>query len=788
MGKKQSTTSQEEVPNESPTATSKKVRRTRSRTACDWCHSHHAKCDLEFPCSRCLDKGTRCDFTRTRRKRGRKLNSQQTHSPVGIDSPPNSGSAGSEVQSTGSPIVPSVLTPESQQSLHSINDMTGLSSPSVDNPRLPQGLEWPVPELEAKLGVAEELLLSQETYFLKDVLETDLNGGLFPLELSTGADFTFDDASALPETASVPLNPPPTMRYPVLEPLMKFVEPKLSPDLACGLLDLYFTSDFPIHMHPVCHHIHCYVLRKDSFLSERNARHSSPALLASMLWVAAMDDRALSLPISPPHRKNICHFLNSITTQLLNPLTHTPSTEGDYASDRDILQSGIGSDSLRGWSHHGFATNDDQNVECSQGTVDDVITYMHIASIISASEQKAVSMRWWYAAFTLARELKLNKEMETTLDIGRRENQSSTLDCFPGYSVSHEQTMNCMCSQRDSAIRITEEQREERRRVWWLLYIMDRHLALCYNRPLMLLDSESKDLLLPLEEETWQAGDIHSNSPNFSGPQCLVSGHRNMRRVFPDFTCHDNSIFGFFLPLMTIMGQVADLNQMKNHPMLGEGHLAKDAWDVYHHEVLRQLGIYEASLDALLTRTTGHGLPSTDFTFAQTYWLTQTVASYASYYVHILHILLDGKWDLVSLIEDKDFWTSSPNFASTVSHALSAADAVKQILRFDPDVSFMPDFFGIQLLQGCFYFLLVVERLQAASGEAFLGACEVMIRATEACIVTLNTEYQRNFCQIMRSTVAQARGRPVNHHEIRRRHRAVLALYRWTGTGTGLAL
>jgi hypothetical protein len=330
---------------------------------------------------------------------------------------------------------------------------------------------------------------------------------------------------------------------------------------------------------------------------------------------------------------------------------------------------------------------------------------------------------------------------------------------------------------------------------------MDRHLALCYNRPLALLDAESEDLLLPLDEGSWQGGNIHSNSPKPDGPQCPLSGDKNKRRVFPNFICHDHSIFGFFLPLMTMTGELIDLNQARNHPMLGVRLHGKDAWDVHVSEVLRQLEIYKASLTTFAATasdpeapfSTAYPAPKPDHpvdpALAQAYsWHTQTVISYASYLVHVLHILLVGKWDPVSLIEDKDFWTSSPAFASTISHALDAADSVNQILRFDPDISFMPYFFGIQLLQGSFLLLLIVERLQKEAGEGILNACEVMIRATESCVVTLNTEYQRNFRQVMRSAVAQARGRPVNHSEIRHRRKAVLALYRWTRKGTGLAL
>jgi hypothetical protein len=43
-----------------------------------------------------------------------------------------------------------------------------------------------------------------------------------------------------------------------------------------------------------------------------------------------------------------------------------------------------------------------------------VATYMHLAIVISASEYKAASLRWWNAAWSLARELKLGKEVPVT--------------------------------------------------------------------------------------------------------------------------------------------------------------------------------------------------------------------------------------------------------------------------------------------------------------------------------------------------------------------------------------
>lgn len=53
----------------------------------------------------------------------------------------------------------------------------------------------------------------------------------------------------------------------------------------------------------------------------------------------------------------------------------------------------------------------------------------------------------------------------------------------------------------------------------------------------------------------------------------------------------------------------------------------------------------------------------------------------------------------------------------------------------------------------------------------------------------LTSMLQRNFRKVMRSALAQVRGRlPDDFGEQQQRRREVLALYRWTGDGSGLAL
>ncbi|RDW59353.1 fungal specific transcription factor domain-containing protein [Aspergillus mulundensis] len=698
--------------------------------------------------------------------------------------------------STVSTVAPSVQTPENSRNSSNAPDVTVLS-PGIEDALSLESMPWLARGPESKSHAIADTLLTQDVSpSFTEYLTTGFVHGPSPLDLLDIADIADHETSILTNLAvGPPIGPHApiaTLRYPVLEPLMPFIMAKLSSELACRLLELFFTSAFPTQMQPVYHNIHCYVLRKAKFLTRAGYRTSSPALLASMLWAASSDDHALSLPIPAHDLKRISQFLGLTTMKLIRSSAYGSSDwRGHMASG--TFCSTTGSGGFPEFTLYPASSDSIQGLECPTRSLDDVITYAHIASILSLNDQKAHSLKWWHTAFTLARELELNREIETILVL------DSKAVCFPGDPPpSTRMPLNCVCARSyESTILITEEQREERRRAWWLLYIMDRHLSLCHNRPLMLLDSDSKDLLLPLDEEAWQAGKIHSNSPNLKGPHCVLSESRNVRRIFPDFTCHGPSLFGFFLPLMTIAGQMLDINQARTHPMLGSEILGEGAWETQHHEVLGQLDQYEASLHSFTTSRNGlkassSAPPAQDtvpHSQAQTRsWLTQTIASYASFYIDVLHILQNGKWGPDSLTEAQDSLGLSSSLASSIPHALKAAESMRQILKFDSEFNLMPELFGAQLLQAGFYFLFILEHLQDQAGAPFLTACEVMIRATESCIVTLDNRCLRDFCQAMRSTLAQARGRPVTHHEIRQRRRAMVEGHRWARTDIGLAI
>lgn len=459
-----------------------------------------------------------------------------------------------------------------------------------------------------------------------------------------------------------------TCRYPVLKPLFPHLGTIMSIPTACDLLDFYFQSSSSVFMEPVSPYILGIVFRKRSFLRQHKPRKCSPALLASMLWVSAQTSEAGYLTSSPSSRAIICQKLWKLTVDLLKPLVHSPSSQGGHAPGRGGVTS---------------AAHDQFNVERTIGrydgrmdgampptsNLDDVATYLNLGVVTSASEYKAASLRWWNAAWSLARELKLGREIPTNSSKERNGHTNENGDVEVG----------------TPAAALVEEMKEERRRLWWLLYMVDRHLGLCYNRPLAMLDNECEDLFQPVPDTVWQAGEFYT-------------GHQGPRSKGLNFQCTSHDVFGFFLPLMTILGDIVDLNAQKNHPRFGQ----RTSWELHEAEITRQLEAYAYSIEDFKAQ---HGCGQNDDVnqvngtpdAVRMEWMHQTrkVAAYATHIMHVLHILLHGKWDPVALLEDDNMWICSPSFLAATSNAISAAHAVEEILDLDPDLSFMPYLFGM---------------------------------------------------------------------------------------------
>ena len=615
------------------------------------------------------------------------------------------------------------------------------------------------------------------------------------------------------------------LRYPVLHPLLPSIAGIIPTTLACELLELYFTSVTSAYMRPLSPYLLGYVFRRQSLLHPTKPRVCSPALLCSMLWVAAQTSDASFLTSLPATRGRICQKLLKLTVSLLRPLIHNPTrSEASMNYDTSSVVEGIALGGL------GVANgNHAPMLGETLGALDAVATYIHLATVVSASEYKAASLRWWNAAWSLARELKLGRELPPNpLQQGapeQRQGDDADADGDVDLEMAHLQpTSSIPYGGSTSNISllpatVSEEEREERRRIWWLLYTMDRHLALCYNRPLFLLDIECEGLFQPVDDSVWQAEEFFTTDPTTA---------QYHRRRGPQYECIGHSIFGYFTPLMTILGEIVDLHHARNHPRFGLGLGGADDWDDRVAGITRHLETYGRSLKGFEARycaniraneQAGADYESAKPSFrsftsnisrmAESILQTKTVVAYGTDVMHVLHILLTGKWDPISLLDDDGLWISSQSFITATGHAISAAEAISDILEYDPDLSFMPFFLGIYLLQGSFVLLLIADKLQGEANPSVVKACETIVRAHEACIVTLNTEYQvsspkpfpyppkpmvvditqRNFRKVMRSALAQVKGRVAEDFgEQQQRRRELLSLYRWTGDGTGLAL
>lgn len=228
---------------------------------------------------------------------------------------------------------------------------------------------------------------------------------------------------------------------------------------------------------------------------------------------------------------------------------------------------------------------------------------------------------------------------------------------------------------------------------------------------------------------------------------------------------------------MAILGDIIDVHHRRHHPRLGgvddtravaiiAGQLANCESSI--EKLRREIEIGESYTNHVTATATTHGVGpsisdlinrfplqqqraptstippiSTFSSRAKDRSRLQLVTAYSTHILHVLHVLLHGKWDAISMLDDDDDWITSTRFNDCASHAIAASQAVSQILKFDPELTFMPYLFGIYLLHGSFILLLFADRMpQLGPNQSVELACETIVRAHEVCVVTLSTEFQ----------------------------------------------
>lgn len=102
-----------------------------------------------------------------------------------------------------------------------------------------------------------------------------------------------------------------------LASLLPHLEGIVRPQLAYQLLQLYFAPPEGTLFHNASPYVLTPVLRKEAVLNPASTRSTTPALLATMIWVSA---QTASLPqlLAPGSRANLCSKLQDLVFRLLH--------------------------------------------------------------------------------------------------------------------------------------------------------------------------------------------------------------------------------------------------------------------------------------------------------------------------------------------------------------------------------------------------------------------------------------------------------------------------------------
>ncbi|KAG9740446.1 hypothetical protein KCU73_g9204, partial [Aureobasidium melanogenum] len=500
--------------------------------------------------------------------------------------------------------------------------------------------------------------------------------------------------------------------YPVLNPLLPMLRDFMPDALSFSLLEAYFEL-WSLHGAPKNLFSPCSVFQRRSFLTQTNPRRTSKVLLASMLWLSAQNADIPLLSSSSGKRKYIRRKLLQLVTNLLKPLSEMAFS--GYEGLSDVSPGGTSSQYL-----------------------DECMAYVHLAMVTSASAFTRASLRWWNMAFSLAREIDLHQPL---LDHDGYGPEDAT------YSAS---TLESPASDTRNRVRGTSGKKvflaEERKRVWWYLYTMDRHISFFFNKPLSLLDSECSSLERPISELSWQ-------SEQEQGEDAVGHG--------PWYYCTGTDFFQFFTPLMALLGETVYFTLAQNHPRFGISLHTTNDWSNWRSAIREKLEDYKNGISTMRDSAERSQRAGSDCSQASDRSQMQApryqgprsavMFAYAEFLIPVFHIILEGKWNPLTLLDQQDNWLGSTGFKNVVKHAIDAATPMRELFDLDPGLRFMPFYIGIYLFHVSLPLILVVDRVKQKINDRVITACDTFIRAHEICISQIPSEYSIAMLTVLRA-------------------------------------
>jgi xylanolytic transcriptional activator XlnR len=274
--------------------------------------------------------------------------------------------------------------------------------------------------------------------------------------------------------SSVPLyrDPSTDCRYRCLAPVLPHLRGIIPASVACDLLDVYLTEPGTSLFKTASPYILTRIFRKKSLLHPTNPRPTTPALLATMLWCSAQTADIVFLHV-PGSRSRITHALYALATSLV--AERDPDRWRRVHGGPGVAHDAEASTASRAGGYTAAAQQALPTTTATNepaGVIDDVLTFILLSIAVSGGDFKSDCLKWWSKAVRLALALRLNREDERCV--------ASESPCANPL---------CICRREIDPSVLGQEAREERRRVFWLVFCLDRHLALSFNAVLWVPDS-----------------------------------------------------------------------------------------------------------------------------------------------------------------------------------------------------------------------------------------------------------------------------------------------------------
>ncbi|PYI32043.1 hypothetical protein BP00DRAFT_435704 [Aspergillus indologenus CBS 114.80] len=282
-----------------------------------------------------------------------------------------------------------------------------------------------------------------------------------------------------------------------------------------------------------------------------------------------------------------------------------------------------------------------------------------------------------------------------------------------------------------------EDNKEERRRLWWATYIIDRHAALSFNGRPRLTDQECSSLPTPCPDAIWD-----NLSPLPRSENCLPHSMASRYQV------RSLDMLGTFLPLSRILGEILEYRFLDDHPTFNTN---KALLDTSRATIIRNLQLWFDSFKSLvepdfcrMSEPECELLPGGS---------NPAVAYYGLHMYHCMFVLLYGRMDVVRMYHDLE-WQASPDFLTAGEHAVACANVARHILRVDPRLSFMYRYFGTYFLQSSFIFLILAQKLGQQSDSLILRNCAINLQVLDKFVLATNMDYQRTFAELLRKALS----------------------------------